>query len=33
MTSGSFTSIAISSILVNRAERQRRELPNIETSG
>ena len=30
MTSGSFTSISLSSILVNRAERQRRELPNID---
>ena len=30
MTSGTFTSIAISSIIVNRAERQRRELPNID---
>lgn len=30
MTSGSFTSLPISSIIVNRAERQRRELPNID---
>lgn len=29
MTSGAFVSILISSIIVNRAERQRRELPNI----
>lgn len=30
MTSGEFTSIPLSSIVVNRAERQRRELPGIE---
>lgn len=30
MTSGSFTSIALASVIVNRAERQRRELPNID---
>lgn len=31
MTSGSFTSILIGAINVNRAERQRRDLPNIDT--
>jgi len=30
MTSGNFTSIAIGDIIVNRAERQRRELPNLD---
>lgn len=30
MTSGAFTSLPISSILVNRAERQRKELPNVD---
>lgn len=30
MTSGTFTSIALGDIIVNRAERQRRELPNID---
>jgi len=30
MTSGTFTSIAIGDIIVNRAERQRRELPNLD---
>lgn len=30
MTSGSFTSLPITSIIVNRSERQRRELPNID---
>lgn len=30
MTSGNFISIAIGEIIVNRAERQRRELPNID---
>jgi len=29
MTSGNFTSVAIGSIAVNRAERQRKELPNV----
>lgn len=30
MTSGSFTSLPLSSIVVNRAERQRKELPNVD---
>jgi ParB/RepB/Spo0J family partition protein len=30
MTSGAFTSLSISSIIVNRAERQRKELPNVD---
>lgn len=30
MTSGAFTSILIDSIIVNRAERQRKELPNVD---
>lgn len=31
MTSGNFTSVPLSSIIVNRAERQRKELPNVDT--
>lgn len=31
MTSGNFISLAIGDVIVNRAERQRRELPNLET--
>jgi ParB/RepB/Spo0J family partition protein len=31
MTSGNFVSISIGDIIVNRSERQRRELPNIDT--
>src|SRR5882762_9112061 len=30
MTSGNFTSIAVEAIHVNRAERQRRDLPNLD---
>lgn len=30
MTSGTFNSIPISSIIINRAERQRKEIPNVE---